>query len=50
MELGDGYEAGKDAEVSVALEVLPDMPTPAIDALVLERLTVPVADEAIADR
>jgi trigger factor len=29
------------------LEVLPQVPTPAIDALKLERLTVPVADEAV---
>ena len=47
VELGEGYEAGKDAEVTVALEVLPQVPAPAIDALKLERLTIPVADEAI---
>jgi len=47
VELGEDYEAGKDAEVKVALEVLPDVPTPAIDNLKLERLTVPVADEAV---
>jgi len=47
VELGDGYEAGKDAEVKVELEVLPDVPTPAIDTLKLERLTVPVGDDAV---
>jgi trigger factor len=47
VELNDGYEAGKDAEVKVELEVLPDVPTPAIDKLKLERLTVPVEDSAV---
>ena len=47
VELADGYEEGKDAELKVELEVLPQVPTPAIDALKLERLSVPVADEAV---
>ena len=47
VELDEGYEAGKDAEVKVALEVLPDVPAPAIDALKLERLTVPVDETAV---
>ena len=50
VELGAGYEAGKDAQVSVSLEVLPDVPTPAIDNLKLERLTVPVADELVDEQ
>ncbi|MBJ6120755.1 trigger factor [Sphingomonas mollis] len=50
VELGEGYERGKDAEVKIALEVLPQVPAPAIDALTLERLTVPVADEAIDEQ
>ena len=50
VELGDGYERGKDAEVTVALEVLPQVPAPAIDALTLERLTVPVGDEAVDEQ
>ncbi|GAA0300326.1 trigger factor [Sphingomonas oligophenolica] len=45
VSLDEGYELGMDAEVKVELEVLPDVPTPAIDSLKLERLTVP-ADEA----
>ena len=45
--LEDGYEIGKDAEITVTLEVLPDVPTPAIDALVLERLVVPVDEAAV---
>ena len=48
--LADGYEQGKDAEVAVTMEVLPTVPTPAIDALTLERLTVPVADEAVEEQ
>lgn len=48
--LADGYEPGKDAEVTVELEVLPDVPTPSIDGLTLERLTVPVADETVEAR
>ncbi|RIA46093.1 trigger factor [Hephaestia caeni] len=47
VELGDGYEAGKDAEIKIALEVLPDVPAPAIDGITLERLTVPVDDAAV---
>ncbi|MDQ2878477.1 MAG: trigger factor [Pseudomonadota bacterium] len=50
VELEDGYAVGKDAEVKVALEVLPDVPTPAIDSLKLERLTVPVADAAVDEQ
>ena len=46
--LGEGYEPGKDAEVTVALEILPDVPAPAIEGLTLERLTVE-ADDAMVD-
>ena len=47
VELGEGYEAGRDAEVTVSLEVLPDVPEPVIDGLVLERLTVEPGEEEI---
>lgn len=47
VELDEGYEPGKDAEVKIALEVLPEVPAPSIDHLKLERLTVPVADAQI---
>jgi trigger factor len=47
VELTEGYAHGKDAEVKVALEVLPAVPTPDIDGLALERLTVPADDSAI---
>jgi trigger factor len=41
------YAPGQDAEVKVELEVLPDVPAPAIEGLKLERLTVPVSDEEL---
>ncbi len=50
VELDEGYESGKDAEIKVALEVLPEVPAPSIDGLKLERLTVPVADAAIDEQ
>ncbi|PXA99400.1 trigger factor [Nostoc sp. 3335mG] len=50
VSLEEGYEAGKDATVKVELEVLPDVPMPAIDGLKLERLTVPVADSAVEEQ
>ncbi len=45
--LADEYETGKDAELTVSLEVLPDIETPSIDGLKLERLTVPADDKAV---
>jgi trigger factor len=50
VELEDGYDLGKDAVVKVEMEVLPQVPAPAIDSLKLERLTVPVADEAVTEQ
>jgi trigger factor len=47
VELADGYEAGKDAEVKVELEVLPEFTLPSLDNLTLERLTVPADDAAV---
>ena len=49
VELDEGYEPGKDAEVQVRLETLPDVPAPKIDGLKLERLTVEVDDKAVDD-
>jgi len=40
VELDESYESGKDAEVKVSLEVLPDVPAPTIEGLKLERLMV----------
>ncbi|WP_174286798.1 trigger factor [Sphingomonas bacterium] len=50
VELAEGYEPGKDAAIAVSMEVLPQVPTPSIDALKLERLTVPVGDEAVDEQ
>lgn len=47
IELKEGYEPGKDAEVTVRLETLPDVPTPQIDGLKLERLTAEVDESAV---
>ncbi|WP_448661077.1 trigger factor [Sphingomonas sp. CJ20] len=44
------YAPGGDAEVAVELEVLPDVPTPSIDGLKLERLTVPADDAAVEEQ
>jgi len=48
VELNEGYEPGKDAEVKVSLEALPDVPKPSIDDIELDRLTVD-ADETVVD-
>ena len=45
--LKDGYDQGKDAEIDVSLEILPEIDTPDVDGITLERLTVPVADSEI---
>ncbi|WFL78124.1 trigger factor [Altererythrobacter arenosus] len=47
IELGEGYEEGKDAELSVELEVLPTVEAPKVDGLKLEKLVVPVEDKAV---
>ena len=49
LELKEGYEEGKDAEVDVTLEVLPDVETPNIEGLKLEKLTVPVDEKEIEE-
>jgi trigger factor len=50
VELDEGYETGKDAEVNIRLETLPDVPTPKIDGLKLERLAVEVDEQAVGDQ
>ena len=47
VELDEGFEFGKDAEIKVALEVLPDIAAPSIEGIKLERLTVEVADAQV---
>ena len=50
VSLGEDYAAGKDAEVTVELEVLPEVPLPSIDGIVLERLVVPVSDDQVDEQ
>ncbi|HET9627873.1 MAG TPA: trigger factor [Novosphingobium sp.] len=47
--LGEGYDLGQDAVLTVTLEVLPAIEAPALDGLKLEKLVVPVSDEAVAE-
>ena len=47
VSLGEGYEQGKDAELTVELEVLPAIEAPSIDGLKLEKLNVAVSDEQV---
>ena len=47
VDFKEGYEQGKDAELTVELEVLPEFEVPDLSGLKLERLTVPVNDEAL---
>ena len=45
--LGDGYEQGKDAELSVSLEVLPQVAVPSLDGIKLDKLVVPVSEAEV---
>ncbi|MFD2782991.1 trigger factor [Novosphingobium pokkalii] len=47
VSLGEGYEEGKDAELTVSLEVLPKVEAPALDGLKLDKLVVPVTEEQV---
>jgi hypothetical protein len=50
VELDEDYETGKDAEINIRLETLPDVPTPKIEGLKLERLTVEADEKAVEDQ
>ncbi|MBB3763564.1 trigger factor [Sphingomicrobium lutaoense] len=50
VSLGEGYEHGKDAVITVSLEALPNIEAPEIDGLELERLTVDVAEKDVEAR
>ena len=50
VNLGEDYEEGKDAEVTVELEVLPQVEAPDTDGLKLEKLVVPVSEDAIDEQ
>jgi trigger factor len=45
VEMAEGYEQGKDAELTVEVEVLPEIEAPSVEGLKLEKLNVPVSDE-----
>ncbi|MES2494245.1 MAG: trigger factor, partial [Pseudomonadota bacterium] len=47
VNLSEGYEEGKDAELTVSLEVLPVVEVPSLEGLKLEKLTVPVTDAQV---
>ena len=47
IDLDESYEQGKDAELKVELEVLPEIEAPSIEGLKLERLTVAVTDKEV---
>jgi trigger factor len=44
------YDEGKDAELSVSLEVLPEIAAPQTDGLKLERLQVEASEEAVNEQ
>lgn len=47
--LGDDYAQGRDAELTVELEVLPEIETPSTDGIAIERLVVPVTDAEVEE-
>src|SRR5688572_8255350 len=47
IDLDQTYEQGKDAELKVEVEVLPEIEAPSVYGLKLEKLTVAVADAAV---
>jgi trigger factor len=49
IDLNEGYEQGRDAELKVEVEVLPEIEAPSLDGLKLERLTVAVSEDALED-
>ncbi len=48
--LGEGYEQGKDAELTVSLEILPVIPAPVIEGIALDKLVVPVSDSEVDEQ
>jgi trigger factor len=46
----EGHEPGKDAVVNVEVETLPEIPTPRIDGLKLERLTVEASEDMVDEQ
>jgi len=50
IDLKEGYEEGKDAELTVSIEVLPVIAAPAIDGIKLDKLVVPVTDAEVDEQ
>jgi trigger factor len=50
VELDEGYTPGKDAEVRVSVEALPEVGAPSIDNLELDRLTVEPDEKAVDEQ
>lgn len=47
VELDPDWERGKDIEIKMNVEILPEIPEPKIDGLTIERLTVDVDDKMV---
>jgi trigger factor len=47
VELTEDFAAGKDVEIKVEMEVLPQIPAPSIEGLTIERLTAEVTDTQV---
>jgi trigger factor len=50
VELGNDYEPGKDAEVKVTVEALPNVPPPQVEGLKIDRLTVEPDDASVDEQ
>ncbi len=49
VSMAEGYDEGKDAQLTVELEVLPQVEVPSLEGLKLEKLVVPVTDAEVAE-
>lgn len=50
IDLAEGYEEGKDAALTVSLEILPTIAAPSLDGLKLDKLVVPVSDAEVDEQ
>lgn len=50
VSLGEGYDQGKDAELTVAVEVLPTIEVPSFEGLKLEKLVVEVTEAEVDEQ
>lgn len=49
VDFDESYEQGKDAQLTVEVEVLPEIDTPKVEGLKLDRLIVPVSDDEVME-